>query len=117
MKKKALSDVLACVVIYGNGFVDFNTIPQVGDFGHWNIKKVIPCQVLNDGAYVDLRTDKEVVPPDNSAIWPLLRGTVITYPDSSKFLLSREISSGNNLMIDITDQPTPTTTTSLFARC
>lgn len=116
MEKRVLaSNQLACVITYSGGYVDFDTIPQVGNYNHWNVKKVIPCQVV-EGRYVDLRTDKPVEPAANSTVWPLLVGTVITYPDGQKLLLSRSCDRHDLLLVDMTDQPLPPTVTSLVAK-
>jgi len=124
MKKRILaSNQLACVVTYGAikssrgelWGVDFHSTPQVGEFGHWNLRKVIPCQVVN-GQYVDLRTGETVATPGNSAVWPLLHGTVITYPDGQKLLLSHRYFDGATLLTDVTDKPVSPMSTSLIAK-
>lgn len=118
------SNKLACVVVYGavksrwikKLGLDFRAMPQVGDFNHWNVKKVVPCVVVN-GECLDLRTGEPVTTPSNSTIWPLLHGTVITYPDGTKILLSRSCDCKQTLLIDVTDQPVlPITVTSMVAK-
>lgn len=124
MKKNVLaSNKLACVVTYGamkskwtdRMGVDFHTTPSVGEYEHWNVKKVIPCQVVR-GKYIDLRTGDIVATPENSAVWPLLHGTVITYPDGKKLLLSRSYGQGKTLLIDVTGEKTSPMTTNLIVK-
>lgn len=123
-EKIMASNKLACVVVYGavksnwteKLGLDFRAMPQVGDFKHWNVKKAIPCVVVNN-EYLDLRTGEPVAKPANSTVWPLLIGTVITYPDGKRILLSRSCDRHDLLLIDVTDQPVlPPTVTSLAVK-
>ena len=121
------SSKLACVITYGAlkrtvaeneilGVRGMHEIPDVGDFAHWNLKKVIPCKVEN-GQYLDIRTGEQVSVKGNSQVWPLLTGTVLCYPDGKQLLLSRRFNQERGIMVlDITDTERPTSATSLTVK-
>ena len=115
------SKKLATVVTYGAvknnleeevlfGVLDIRSIPDVGDFGHWNIKQVQPCMVGEDGKYRDIRTGKMVKLQKNNLVWPLFTGNVLVYPDGKSYLLSRRFHDNAVLQIDITGQERPANT-------
>lgn len=125
--KELSSSKLACVITYGAlkrtvaeneilGVHGIHEIPDVGEFNHWNMKKVVPCVVKN-GKYVDIRTGEQVSVKGNSQVWPLLTGTVLCYPDGKRLLLSRRFNRERSIMVlDITDTERPTSTTSLTVK-
>lgn len=127
IKRELPSSKLACVITYGTLkrtvaeneilFVrGMHEIPDVGDFAHWNLKKVIPCKVEN-GQYLDIRTGELVSVKGNSQVWPLLTGTVLCYPDGKQLLLSRRFNKEGSIMVlDITDTEHPVSTTSLTVK-
>lgn len=125
--KELSSNKLACVVTYGAlkktvaeneilGVLGIHEIPDVGDFAHWNLKKVIPCKVEN-GQYLDIRTGEQIPVHGNSQVWPLLTGTVLCYPDGKQLLLSRRFNKEGSIMVlDITGTERPTSATSLTVK-
>lgn len=125
--RELTSSKLACVITYGAlkrtvleneiiGVRGMHEIPDVGDFAHWNLKKVIPCKVEN-GQYLDIRTGEQVSVQGNSQVWPLLTGTVLCYPDGKQLLLSRRFNKEGSIMVlDITGTEHPVSTTSLTVK-
>ena len=121
------SSKLACVITYGTLkrtvaeneilFVrGMHEIPYVGEFNHWNMKKVVPC-VVENGKYVDSRTGEQFSIQGNSQVWPLLTGTVLCYPDGKQLLLSRRFNKeGSIVVLDITGTEHPVSTTSLTVK-
>lgn len=96
---KKVSNQLTNLVFFGP-VVSFNSIPNVGEYLHGNIKKIVPCEVRN-GKYFDLRYGKQVKKEGNVQEWPLLRGCVLRYADKRQFLISRLIAEQENILIEI----------------
>ncbi len=98
VKKVLSSDKVVNLVFFGH-ISGFNSIPQVLDYGHRNIKEIVPCVVAN-GKYRDLRTGKVVEKTGNVAEWPILVGAALQYEgENTFFLLSRQISGDRALML------------------
>lgn len=125
--RELTSNKLACVITYGAlkrtvaeneilGVHGMHEIPDVGEFNHWNMKRVVPC-VVEDGRYVDIRTGELVSVKGNSQVWPLLTGTVLCYPDGKQLLLSRRFNKEGSIMVlDITGTEHPVSTNSLTVK-
>lgn len=125
--RELTSNKLACVVTYGAlkrtvaeneilGVHGMHEIPDVGEFNHWNMKKVVPC-VVENGKYIDIRTGELVSVQGNSQVWPLLTGTVLCYPDGKQLLLSRRFNKEGSIMVlDITGTEHPVSTNSLTVK-
>ena len=96
---KKVSSQLTNLVFFGP-VVSFNSIPNVGEFSHRNIKRIVPCEVIK-GKYYDLRSHKEVKKEGNVQEWPLLKGSVLRYADKRQFLISRLIAEQENILIEI----------------
>ena len=94
---RTLNGNVVNLVTYGP-VLNMTSIPNVGDYGHWNIRSMTPC-VKKNGKYVDIRTNAVVPDPTNKQEWPLLVGAVIQYSDGKKFLLSRSISGDRPLLL------------------
>ncbi len=111
MKKKLLGGEVACAVRYGelSSIAGFGCIPNVGEYEHWNVRQVVPVQI-QDGKCFDLRDEKEMKLQKNCQIWPLVKGTVLHYPDGQDMLLTK-MCSGAMGLIDVTNQPLPQTVT------
>ena len=119
---------MACVVTYGAlkrtvaeneilGVLGLHEIPDVGEFGHWNMKKVQPVEVSEDGNLKDIRTGKLISPEKNTQLWPLFTGTVLEYDDGKKLLLSRRFNKERSILVlDITGEKQPANTTTLTVR-
>lgn len=108
--KVLLGGEVACAVRYGSlAVVGVRCIPDVSEYEHWNIEQVVPVQI-QDGKYFDLRNGKEMKLQKNCQIWPLLKGTVLHYPDGQDMLLTKMCSRAMGL-IDVTNQPLPQTVT------
>ena len=126
--KELPSVKLACVVTYGAlmrtaaeneilGVLGLHEIPDVGEFGHWNIKKVHAVYKQGD-KFLDIRTGKQVELGKNVLVWPIFTGTVLNYPDGKQLLLSRKFNKEQSiLLLDVTGEKVPVaTTTSLTVR-
>lgn len=101
MTQKILSsDRVVNLVFYGP-ITSFNAIPAVLDYGHRNIKEIVPCCVEN-GKYFDLRTGKPVQKQGNVCEWPVLTGAVLQYEgENTMFLLSRRFANRKLMLIEI----------------
>jgi hypothetical protein len=118
---------MACIITYGAmrrnfadeeifGVYDMHDIPYVGEFNHWNIRKVTPVY-KNGEKFYDIRTGKPVLPKKNTKIWPLFTGTVLKYPNGQKMLLSRRFNAERSIVVlDITGEERPANTTTLTVR-
>ena len=101
MVQKVLnSDKVVNLVFFGH-ISGFNSIPQVLDYGHKNIKEIIPCYVKN-GQYFNLRTGQPVQKSGNVQEWPILTGAALQYEgENTMFLLSRRIDNRRLMLIEI----------------
>ena len=100
MEKKVLEATkLATLVFYGPIY-GVSSIPHIGQYLHRNIKKVVPCEVVNN-QYRSLRTGCLVEKTGNVVEWPLLRGTVLAYEDGKQFLLSRRYADQKLLFMEV----------------
>ena len=98
MKTILSTDKVVNLVFFGH-ISGFNSIPQVLDYGHKNIKEIIPCYVKN-GQYFNLRTGQPVQKSGNVQEWPVLTGAVLKYEgEKNMFLLSRRIGGNRPLML------------------
>lgn len=82
-------------VVFTTPYFILNSFPNVGEYNHRNILRVIPCAMKGE-KFFDLRTGEEVVLKGNYQIWPVLSGTVFMYPDSECYLVTRYYSDGGN---------------------
>ena len=126
--KELSSSKLACVVTYGAlkrtvaekeiiGVHGMHEIPDVGEFNHWNMKKVQPVEVSEDGNLKDIRTGKLISPEKNTQLWPLFTGTVLEYADGKKLLLSPRFNKERSILVlDITGEKHPANTTTLTVK-
>ena len=102
MTQKVLASNEVVNLVFFGHISGFNSIPQVLDYGHRNIKEIIPCRVEN-GKYFDLRTGKPVQKQGNVQEWPVLTGAVLQYEgENTMFLLSRRIDNRKLMLIEIT---------------
>ncbi len=101
MTQKVLSSDRVVNLVFFGHISGFNSIPQVLDYGHRNIKEIIPCRVEN-GKYFDLRTGMPVQKQGNVQEWPVLTGAVLQYEgENTMFLLSRRIANRKLMLIEI----------------
>ena len=96
---RKVSNQLTNLVFFGP-VVSFNSIPNIGEFSHRNIKRIVPCEVRK-GKYFDLRYGKQVEKEGNVQEWPLFKGSVLRYADKRQFLISRLIAEQENILIEI----------------
>ncbi len=102
MSGKVIENKVINLVSYGPTY-STNSIPNVGDYTHWNIKSIVPCEKNDKGEYINLRTGKKVKPEGNQAEWPLLVGSVLHYKDDYNFLLSRTLDRKRLIFMQISD--------------
>lgn len=101
MLKKVLNSNQVVNVVFFGHISGFNSIPQVLDYGHHNIKEIIPCTV-KDGKYFNLRTGEPVQKKGNVTEWPVLTGAVLKYEgENTMFLLSRRYDNRKLMLIEI----------------
>ena len=101
MRQQVLASNQVVNLVFFGHISGFNSIPQVLDYEHKNIKEIIPCYVKN-GQYFNLRTGQPVQKSGNVQEWPILTGAVLKYEgENNMFLLSRRIDNRKLLLVEI----------------
>lgn len=101
MRQQVLASNEVVNLVFFGHISGFNSIPQVLDYGHRNIKEIVPCMV-KDGKYFNLRTGQIVKKEGNVQEWPILTGAVLHYEgENTMFLLSRRIDNRKLMLIEI----------------
>ena len=75
-------------VVFTTNYSILNSFPNVGEYDHQNILRIVPAQKIND-RYFDLRTGEVVNLVGNYQVWPVVTGVVFQYPDGEQFLVTR----------------------------
>ena len=97
-KIKSVSSVVTLVRI--PSFLPVIQWPQIGDYDNPFILQTIPCEKKQD-KYFNLRDGKEIIKKQGMLEWLNLTGTVFSYPDGKKILLSRRYADKQLLLFDI----------------
>ena len=101
MVQKVLDSNKVVNLVFFGPISEFNSIPQVLDYGHRNITEVVPCRVVS-GKYLELRTGQPVKKEGNVQEWPILTGAALQYEgENNLFLLSRRYDNRKLMLIEI----------------
>ena len=80
-------------------WLSLNRRPHLLDYKNPVIKEIIPC-IQHGKNFRDIVQGRKVLIDDDTLVWPVSVGTVFSYHDGRRVLLSRTIKSRELLLID-----------------
>lgn len=103
MGKKIITGSIVTLVTYPE-YLSVLDIPHYGEYDSPRIVKLTPC-IKHGRKYLDLRTEREVVPSKSTLEWLNLSGSVFRYPDGHNVLISKKLDgSGYFVVKEIAEQ-------------
>src|SRR5574344_1995763 len=96
-----------CLILYPL-YLPAYLIPSLLDYNNRYIRKIIPC-IKNGEEYRDFRTGNIVKLTENTLEWPVSTGTVFSYKDGFKVLLSRWFRNNKKVLFEIEENEFSTT--------